>query len=166
MMKAVWTGAVTAAAVLLFSGSVSAQGTDSASLTISAQVNSKARLTLSGSVFFPDLDPDTANPLVSTTDVSVSVKARTSASGNVTLTVLAQGDLASGTDLIPIGNLTWAASGLTAGTMAKAPATAASLGSWTGSGNHSGTQTYKLVNSWSYVPGTYQTIIDYTLTAQ
>jgi hypothetical protein len=128
-------------------------------------VNSKARLTLSGSVAFPDDDPDTSNPLISTTDVSVSVKARTSASGNVTLTVLANGDLTSGTDVITVGNLTWTATGLSAGTMAKAPATAVALGSWTGSGNHSGTQTYGLVNSWSYVPGTYQTTINYTLTA-
>jgi hypothetical protein len=166
MTKAVWTGVATAAAVLFISNTAFAQAaSDSKSLNISAVVNAKAKLTLSGSVSFPDDDPDTSNPLVSTTDVTVSVKARTTASGNVLLTVLANQDLTSGTDVIAINNLTWAASGLNAGTMDKAPATAFTLGSWTGSGTQSGTQTYKLVNLWTYVPGTYQTTINYTLSA-
>ena len=43
--------------------------------------------------------------------------------------------------------------------------TAVSLGSWTGSGNQSGTQTYTLDNSWSYNTGNYGTTVTYTLTA-
>ena len=166
MTKAVWTGVVTAAAIVLFASPVLAQaGTDTASLNISATINSKAKLTLSGGVSFPDLDPDAQNPLVSTTDVTVGVKARTTASATVTLTVQATGDLVSGTNTIGIGSLTWVATGLNAGTMTKAPAAAFTLGSWTGSGTQSGTQTYRLANLWTYVPGTYQTTINYTLTA-
>ena len=44
-------------------------------------------------------------------------------------------------------------------------AAAQSLGSWTGSGNRAGTQTYKLANSWSYATGAYSTSVTYTLTA-
>ena len=76
----------------------------------------------------------------------------------------ADDDLLSGTDAIPIGNLTWTAGGdLTAGTMSSA--SAVSLGSWSGPGTKSGAQVYKLANSWSYVTGNYTAVITYTLTA-
>ena len=161
-MKAVWTGVLTAAAVVLFSGSVYAQTTDT--VNISAVINAKAKLDVSaGPVTFPDDDPDAAAILISATPITVSAKARTTAAGSVTLTVAADGDLMSGTDPIGIGNLTWTAGGdLSGGTM---NTTGATLGSWTGPGMRSGTQTYRLANSWSYVPGTYTAIITYTLTA-
>jgi hypothetical protein len=80
--------------------------------------------------------------------------------------VYAGGDLTSASsDTIGIDQLTLTATGLNSGTMTKTVASAVTLGSWTGSGTNSGTQTYKLANSWSYVPGTYQTTINYTLTA-
>lgn len=163
MTKAVWTGAV-AVAVVCLSSPVLAQQTDQKTVTINAAVNAKAKLAVSGGpVNFPDDDPDLSPTLTSTTPISVDVKARTSASGNVTLTVLATDDLKSGTDVITIGNLSWTASGLTAGTMSKTAAF--TIGSWTGSGLQSGTQTYELVNSWTYKTGTYSSTITYTLTA-
>lgn len=165
-MKAVTSGLLTAAAVLMFTGTAFAQAaTDAKTVNINAQVNAKAKLTVGpGTVSFPDDDPDTSSVLTSATVINVTVKARTSAAGNVTLTVLSDDDLLSGTDAIAIDNLTWTATGdLLGGTMDKT--TAASLGSWTGSGTKTGAQTYKLVNSWDYVTGTYTAIITYTLTA-
>ena len=42
---------------------------------------------------------------------------------------------------------------------------AQSLGSWTNSGNRSGTQTYALANSWDYETRSYSQGVTYTLTA-
>ena len=42
---------------------------------------------------------------------------------------------------------------------------AQTLGTWTGSGINSGTQSYRFQNSWTYVPGTYTLLLFYTLTA-
>jgi len=39
------------------------------------------------------------------------------------------------------------------------------VASWTGSGNRSGTQTFAMVNSWAYTPGSYSASATYTLTA-
>jgi hypothetical protein len=165
MRKAVWSGVAAAAAVLMMSTSAFAQQTDSKSVTVTAQVNAKARLDLdASSTSFDDPDPETVSTYTAVTPIGVTVKARTTAAGTVTLTVQASDDLkTTASDVIPIANLTWTASGLTPGTMSKA--SAVTLGSWAGPGTHSGTQTYKLVNSWSYVTGTYTTSITYTLTA-
>jgi hypothetical protein len=167
-MKAVSSGLLTAAAVLLFAGSAYAQPVTQ-TVNISANLTAKAKLDLGGAtaVSFPDQDPDAAATLTATSTVNVTVKARTSAGGGVTLTVQSDGDLMSGaTDAIPIGNLTWTAGGdLSAGTMTKAPAAAATLGSWSGPGQKSGSQVYQLLNSWDYVTGNYTAIITYTLTA-
>lgn len=165
MTKAVWSGVLTAAALLLFSTPTFAQATDTGSVTISATVNPKAKLTLgTGSVTFNDADPETVPLLTATGDVTVDVKSRTAAANTVTLTVQSGGNLTNGTDSIAIGNLTWTASGtgFVAGTMGTS---ASSLGSFAGGGTQSGSQTYKLVNSWTYRTGTYTATITYTLTA-
>jgi hypothetical protein len=81
------------------------------------------------------------------------------------LTCLASGDLISGINTIAISNITWTATGAgyVAGTMNRT--TAQTAGSWTGSGQRTGTFSYFLVNSWSYAIGNYSTSINYTLTA-
>ena len=164
MTKVVRNGMMAAAAVLICSSQAFAQATDTATVNVSAAVNAKAKLTVgAGPVAFLAADPTTTPLLSATAPLSVDVKARTSASGNVTLTVLASADLTSGTDTIAISNLTWTATGpFAAGTM---NTTAVSVGNWTGSGTQSGTQTYKLVNSWSYATGSYTTVLTYTLSA-
>jgi len=166
MTKAVWSGVLTAAAVVLFSSPASAQVTAGATVTVSATVSAKAKLTVgSASVTFNDADPDVTPLLTATGAVSLDVKARTGSASNVTLTVQADGPLTNtASDTIPISNLTWTATGtnFVAGTMG---ATASSLGSWTGGGNYAGSHTYRLVNSWTYTTGTYTAIITYTLTA-
>ena len=166
MTKAVWGSVFTAAAILVCASPVSAQpATHGATVNVSAEVKAKAKLTLSGlTATFSDADPDTFTT-VSAAAITVDVKARTTASGNVTLTVLANHDLINADAVtIPINQLTWDATGaLAAGTMSAT--TAQSLGTWTGGGTQTGTQTYKLVNSWDYKTGTYTAAITYTLTA-
>lgn len=167
MTKAVWSGVVTGvAAVLLSSTPAFAQATAGATVTVSATVNPKAKLTVdAGSVTFNDADPDVTPLLTATAALGLNVRSRTAAASNVTLTVQSGGDLTNAdSETIPIANLTWTATGTgyVAGTMGTS---ASSLGSWTGGGNEIGTQTYQLVNSWSYRTGTYTATITYTLTA-
>lgn len=161
--KAVWSGIAAATAVLVFSSPVAAQSTATANVNATATVAARARLTVTGTVSFADADPATV-PSISAAALDVQLQARTSPGGNVTLTVQASGDFVSGTDIIAINNLSWTSTGtgFVAGTMGT---TAQSLGSWTGPGARNGTQTYALVNSWTYAPGTYSTTLTYTLTA-
>lgn len=162
MMKAVWSGLATVAAVLAVSSSAFAQASANGSIGVTANVAAKAKLTLgTAAIVFADADPD-AVPVMTATAFNIDVKAR--ASGAVTLTVLASGDLTAGASTIPISSLTWTATGggFQAGTSDKT--TAQTVGSWA-SGSPSGTQTYSLPNSWTYATGTYTVTLNYTLTA-
>ena len=165
MRKTLWkVGLTTAAVVLLSSSSAYAQVTTNAGLNVTVIVGSRARLTLGApGITFADADP-TATPIMNAGPVTVDVGARTTAGASVTLTVLASGDLSSGTSSIAINNLTWTASGtgFVAGT--SDATTAQNVGAWTGSGVRSGSQSFLLPNSWSYVPGTYTAVLNYTLT--
>jgi hypothetical protein len=141
--------------------------TTTANVTVSATVSATAKLTLgSTTVTFPDADPDTTAIIPANEGaISIDAKAKTSSGTPVTLTILAAGDLVSGTDTITINNVTWLASGagFVTGTMSRI--TAQSVASWTGSGNRTGTQTYRLANSWAYATGNYSASATYTLTA-
>ncbi len=152
--------------LFLMTGNVFA-ATATQGLNINATVANTAKLSLGvASIAFPDADPDITNPIPATQNpVSVTAKAKTTTSGAVALTVVTGGDLISGSDPILISNVTWTATGagFVAGTMNKS--TAQSAGSWTGSGNYSGTFGYNLVNSWSYATGSYSATATYTLTA-
>src|SRR5690349_8585976 len=111
MKKAVWSVVTTAAVVLLASSSAFAQQTANASIAVTANVNAKAKLTLGvAAINFADADPD-VTPVFTSAPVTVDVKSRTTAAGNVTLTVLANGDLVSGSNTIPVNTLTWTATG-------------------------------------------------------
>ena len=155
MRKTLWkVGLSTAALVLLSSSSAYAQTTANALLTVNVTVASRARLTLNPtSISFADQDPDLVPIMTSATPVTVSVGARTATASNVTLTLMGP-DFAGGGNTIGIGNLSWTApaAGFVDGTAAT---TATPVGSWTGPGARTGDQTYSLVNSWAYVPGTY-----------
>ncbi len=163
MGKTLWkVGLSTAAVVLLSSSAAYAQATATATLAVNVNVASRARLTLStASITFADADP-TTNPTLTAPAINVNVGARTALTSVVTLT-LAGPDFTSGGDTIAIGNLSWTApaAGFVAGTAAT---TATPVGSWTGPGAHVSAQTYSLVNSWAYVPGSYATTLTYTLT--
>jgi hypothetical protein len=132
-----------------------------------ATVNALAKLTLSASsLTFPDADPDSVpNIPASGAPLTITAKARTGLGSAVTLTVQASANLQSGLDTIPISQVRWTAtgSGFVAGTMS---ATAAQpVATWVSSGSWIGTQSYTLVNAWTYAVGTYTTTLTYTLTA-
>ena len=166
MRKTLWKVGLSTAAVVLFSSSAAyAQATANASLNVTVNVASRARLTLSAAgITFADADPD-VTPTLTAGPVDVNVGARTAPTSNVTLTVLATGNLVSGTDVITIDQLTWTVGGPSAGFVpGTSNATVAqSVGSWTGPGTRNGTQTFALPNSWAYAPGTYTTTLNYTL---
>lgn len=168
MKKVVCSGIFAVAGLLVGTAPAQAQSTANGTVNVTANVSARAKLTLgsgtSHSLTFADADPD-VTPTLTASAFNVAVKARTTAAGTVSLTVQANGDLASGTDQIAISNLTWAATGTNFVGGTSDSATAQNVGSWTGSGNYSGTQTYSLVNSWAYNTGTYTATLNYTLTA-
>jgi hypothetical protein len=136
-----------------------------ATSTFSANLGGIAKLSFSSNTLsFPDADPD-AVPLVSAAGgaITITAKARASLAATVTLTVLAADDLRSGVDTIPASALTWMASGagFVNGTVSRVSPQV--VGSWTGSGVRTGTQTYRFQNSWSYRSGTYTVSLLYTL---
>jgi hypothetical protein len=139
--------------------------TDSA--TLNASINSQARLSLSTlSISFPDADPDTVPSIqASQGAVTITAKARTSLNGAVTLTVQATDHLRSGLETIPASHITWTASGpgFIGGTLSAA--SAQTVAAWTGSGVHTGTQTFFFRNLWTYATGTYTVTMTFTLTA-
>jgi len=146
--------------------------TDSKNLVINAEVANRAKLTLGvAEIHFPAADPD-ATPSIEATEnapsgVSVEVKAHTGSGSTVDLTVTALGDLDNGTDTIDIGNVTWTAFGDAGFTPAGGAMSlgGTAVGSWTGSGNRSGSFLYFLANSWDYAVGNYTATVTYTLTA-
>jgi hypothetical protein len=159
--------ALTAAALLLSGADLFAQNT--ATVNVSAVVAASAKLTINNAaaanVSFPDADPD-LTPVISQAEpaLDIAAKAKTSGAGVVTLTVVADGPLtAAGGATIPANAINWTVTGggFSAGTMST---TAVTLGTWAGPGNRSGTQTYRLANSWSYVTGNYAMTVTYTLT--
>src|SRR5688572_19848435 len=165
MTKLIKFGFGAVAFVLLSSTVVSAQQSATAVVTATANVNAKARLDVTGTVVFADDDPDAA-PILSAAALNISVKARTGNGQTVLLTVAADGDFqeAVSSATIGIANLDWIVSG--AGFAAGIAATTdVTVGSWVGSGNRTGTQTYRLLNSWAYDTGTYSVTLTYTLTA-
>lgn len=140
-------------------------GAQTATSTFSANLGGIAKLSFSSSTLsFPDADPDTV-PLISAAGgaITITAKARASLAATVTLTVIAADDLRSGLDTIPASALTWIGSGtgFVNGTVSRA--TPQVVGSWTGSGIRTGTQTYRFQNSWSYRTGTYSVSLLYTL---
>ncbi len=150
--------------LILIAGGVFA-ASDSKPLTINAQVSDRASLTLEvATINFPDTDPDTTPIPATENSVDVTVKVRTGSASAVTLTHQAAGDLTNAAlDTIPIGNVTWTATGagFQAGTMSSTVAQTA--GTWTGPGNRSGTFSYFLVNSWNYAIGSYSVSSTYIL---
>ncbi len=158
--------AIIAACVL-----VAATGTHAATRTRTATatvtVNALAKLTLSSmTLAFSGADPDTVPSVPATGGpLTITAKARTTLGSTVVLSVVAGSDLLSGLDSIPVSQVQWTAAGtgFASGTMSAS--TSQTVGTWISSGSWSGTQTYALVNSWSYAAGTYTTTLTYTLTA-
>ncbi len=158
--------ALTCVAVMLAAVIIDA-ATRTRTATATATINALAKLTFSTtSIAFPDADPDSVPNIAQTgSPLTITAKARTTIGSAVNLSVAASGDLRSGLNLIPVSQLRWTATGtgFAAGTMSAS--TPQTVGTWTSSGSRSGTQSYYLINSWSYAAGTYTTTLTYTLSA-
>lgn len=143
--------------------------TATAEVNVTAHVDAMAKLTVdSATLDFPNTDPDTTPVVGAPNPINITAKARTSSGGNVTLTVIADGDLTNGSDTIGIAAIKWTSTGagFVAGTMDSG--TAQSVCSWNNSSTDAGfvgTQRYTMVNSWAYVTGTYTAKLTYTLVA-
>jgi hypothetical protein len=135
--------------------------------TLSATLTPLAKLALSStSLNFPDADPDTVPLVPGVPDrLDITAKARATAGATVVLTLQATDDLRSGVNIIPASAISWTATGagFVAGTLSRT--TPQTVGSWTGSGLHSGSQHFTFVNSWSYPIGTYTLSLTYTLSS-
>jgi hypothetical protein len=156
-----------AAAVPLIFALAAPAAAQQATATLNANLPPLARLSLStSSIVFPDADPDTL-PLVPSSPpaISITAKARASHGSTITLTVEASDDLRSGLDTIPVGNITWTAtgSGFVGGTLNRTSPQV--LGTWGASGVQSGEQSFLFANRWTYATGTYTVTIVYTLAA-
>ena len=152
--------------IWLISIGISVAATDTKSVVIKAKIEKVAKLIVdTNSITFPNMDPDEIKQVPALqNDIKVTVKARTGSTSPVNLNVVADGDLASGPDTIPVQNVAWQASGqgFLSGTLSKS--TVQTAGSWTGSGVREGVFRYFLNNSWNYQKGEYQVTVTYTLT--
>ena len=152
---------------LVFPSEISTAATDSKSILIKADIGPAAKLIVTNySITFPSTDPDGQNQIPALeNDIKVTVKARTGSNSQVSLKIMAEGDLVSGLDSIPIQNVIWQATGpgFLNGALSKSSYQAG--GSWVGSGIREGSFRYFLNNSWSYPAGNYRGNIIYSLTA-
>jgi hypothetical protein len=128
----------------------------------SAFAQASISLTLdSPTVAFPSADPDTTPVLIST-PLRVTVFVPGNRDWN--LTVIAGGDLMSGSSTIDIGQVSWTATPdpFRGGTLSRS--VAQTVAQATGGGTRVGTLTFRLNNSWNYAPGTYTQALTFTLT--
>jgi hypothetical protein len=153
--------------LLLWAAAVAPAAAQTDTATLNASVNGLARLSLSTlSISFPDADPDTVPDIPALQGpLTITAKARTSANGGVTLTLLATDQLRSGLNTIPASNITWTTtgSGFSSGTLSAAAAQ--TVAGWTDSGVRTGTQSFFFKNLWSYATGTYTLTMTFTLSA-
>ena len=144
-----------------------ATGPQSATATLSVNLGSLARLAfLSTTVTFPSADPDTVPQIPSVpASIGITAKARTTRNSQVTLTVQSTDDLRSGVNVLPASLITWTAAGagFAPGTLSRSLAQV--VGTWTGSGVRSGSQSFFFENRWSHPPGTYSITLVYTISA-
>lgn len=111
-------------------------------------------------------DPDVA-PVVPAAPITVSYRLR-GLQGKALwqLTVLAAGDLVSGTSTVDISNVTWVATPAPPfrnGTLNRTVAQVVATGSGTENPTQVGSLTFRLNNSWTYDSGIYTQTIVFTL---
>ena len=122
-------------------------------------------LTITGSVSFPDQSPDIV-PVIGPDDVSVSVRSLAAPGTPWVLTMVADSDLTSGTDVIPIGNVSWTASPsppFQGGILSTVVPVV--LGNGVSHFSSVATLGFYLQNSWDYVPGDYTATATLTLSS-
>jgi hypothetical protein len=151
--------------VALLLGQPPTGGPASASATLSVNVGGHARLSLAPTAMvFPDADPDQVPSIASVPSaITITAKARAPRGAQVTLTVQAADDLRSGVATLPASLITWGASGagFVPGVLSRSSAQL--VGTWTGSGVRSGSQSFAFENRWTHAPGTYSVTFVYTI---
>ena len=124
-----------------------------------------ARLILSGGVTFPDADPD-AVPVMGPQVVTLGVEVLGIVGTPWTLTFIANSDLQSGSNVIPISNVSW--------TVTPNPPfrdgqlstiTPIVLATGISHSRFLATFNFFMANSWNYVPGNYAATATFTLAA-
>jgi hypothetical protein len=117
-------------------------------------------------ITFPSADPDTS-PTVLAPPIVVSVRVRQN-QGPWQLTVLANGNLLSGSQTVDITNVTWTATPVPPyqnGTLSRTVAQRVAAGTDNVNPAKDGSVTFRLANSWNYSAGTYTQTIVFTLSA-
>jgi hypothetical protein len=120
------------------------------------------RLTPSG-IVFPDASPDLV-PVIGPANLQVTVKAEGAPGYPWVLTLLANSDLRSGPDVIPISSVGWTASPsppFVSGTLSTV--TPVLLGTGIAHINTTLNMDFMLQNSWSYNAGNYSATATFTL---
>ncbi|HUL31358.1 MAG TPA: hypothetical protein VLZ03_12975 [Thermodesulfobacteriota bacterium] len=155
-----------AASLWIAASGVSTAATATKSLAINAKVGKWAKVIVdTHTITFPNTDPNETKPVPAIQkDIRVIIKVRTGTASSVNLNLIADGDLVSGSDIIPIQNVTWEAfgQGFMSGALSKS--TVQTAGSWKGSGVREGVFRYYLNDGWNYSVGEYQVTVTYTLT--
>lgn len=138
-------------------------------VTLLPQAAAAQRLELSvtpGLISFPPSDPD-ATPLIVSAPITITYRIRQVDKDTPwQLTVLASGDLMSGTSTVDITNVTWVATPAPPfqnGTMNKTVAQALASGTGPVNPAQTGSITFRLKNSWTYDTGNYTQTIVFTL---
>jgi hypothetical protein len=124
-----------------------------------------AKLTLFGGVTFPDADPD-AVPVLGPQPVTLEVQVMGAVGIPWTLTFIANSDLQSGPNVIPISNVSWTVTPnppFRDGQLSTLTPVVLATGV-----SHSrllATFNFVMPNSWNYVPGNYTATATFTLAA-
>jgi hypothetical protein len=119
------------------------------------------------SITFASADPDTT-PSITAPGVTVTYRVRNNASGNWQITLLAGGDLTTGSATIPISLVTWTATPVPpfrSGTLSRTVAQSLASGSGNVDPAKTGTVAFSLENRWTYNTGTYTASVQFTLVA-
>ena len=92
---------------------ISTAATATKSLVVKAKVGKAAKLIVNtNTITFPNIDQNEAKQVPAIrNDIKVIVKVRTGSTSPISLNIIAGGDLASGSDTIPVQNVIWQASG-------------------------------------------------------
>ena len=128
--------------LLIFPGTLFA-ATATKSIVMTAKIEKMSKLIVdTNTITFSNGSDETGQVPALQNDIKVTVKARTGSSSPVNLNIIADGDLTSGSETIPVQNVIWQASGqgFSDGTLSKS--TVQTAGSWTGSGVREGAFRY------------------------
>lgn len=148
----------------LLAGQPPVSGSQSATATLSVSIGSQAQLSLtSNTLLFPNADPEDVPLVPGAPMITITAKSRISRNAQLALTVQATDDLRSGITTLPASLIAWDGSGdgFVPGVLSRTSAQL--VGTWTGSGTRTGTQSFTFQNSWSHPPGTYSMTIVYTM---